>query len=238
MKIIKFLIVLMLFYNSCVSIYEINNKDIKKIAVNDFYIYYKSIMNYYEKEVNFEQVDALTHFEGIINSPFKKTKFYKYSFTGLEPNIYNIVFVNEKEASILEPFRLDNDQIEGFVSKVTLENFNNLLNKEDRINEKNVLDFIKFIFVTSNIKYNFLEIMNNNPSIIDTNTGDNIFPEEISREIKSPEVKISGEKLIVVFFCWNKCSTELFKFTVSICNNRIEYVQQKIGNYGEPCIIL
>lgn len=222
-----FATIIVLVFFSCSP--SINMESIDDIAVDYFYNYDKEIMEEFKLPIKpIEIIKESVKYDGIIDSPILNTKFHKYTYKGLEPNV-NLIIINNRDLSEVLYNKIDDDTL--LVTENTLIQLNRSLAKENKFDQDKFMELV--IFIIKNVRERIL-ILN---SINEIEIDDNHKIEETLKNIISPPKWINTlNEFNYSFYCWDYFSSNLFKVSFIYTDFKINVRQKFIMKVGVPHI--
>ena len=167
-----------------------------------------------------------------IESPFRRTRFFLFIETWIEPNWGDVVCSFQDTLTMLP---VDTSKWE-YVDEKTLAFLNNRLADEPALGAAQVVDLFQF--------YNDLRDLDNGFQVTLHSWRDIVWeentqaPSQIKDLIHEPQARNEGGRYLVTGYVWDMGSTELRKVTLTYAGRHMSMEVIIVGRYGAHHILI
>ncbi|MFA5670475.1 MAG: hypothetical protein WC967_14645 [Balneolaceae bacterium] len=233
---LRLLLLLILFTYSCSGSQKVAKDEMLEMAVDEFIeferLYYESIES--EKKPSPEKIKEQTKYKGELNSPFKKSHFYVFSYEAFEPALEIIVVKNSSTEVLNDYFEAEREVL---FSETFLEKINSLIDIETSFSKDQLVELSKFMFASYHSQNSLIKLKTWE-SI--PNDSENSIPDSL-KSIISPFVKEEmPNKLRYHGYVWEGSTSFLYKVSFDYLkqNNEVEVRAENLGSVGTGLISL
>lgn len=226
---IRYIILLLICVYACTNSKHIAN-EMYELAIAEFVefdkLFYDSLKS--NKQPELEEVKKMTRLKEEIESPFKKSRFYLYTYDAYDPALRVIIIKNINTEVLNNYFEAERDKLfsDKFVQKI-----NSLISREATFSNNQLIALSDFMLTSYHGENSIIRLTTWND--IPTNS-ENPIPDYLKDMIIPFTIEESSNEFKYHGYVWESATTFIYKvnFIYNNHNNKIIVEAENIGSYG------